>query len=72
VEAAEEEAICVMNKITCLCKQCKEWEEKAVRAISYGIKDLGELERVKCEEQEAEAACQAALSAPNPISVGPS
>lgn len=72
VEAAEEEAIHVINKITRLRKQRKEWEEKAARAISHGIKDLGELERVEREEQEAEAARQAALSAPNPVSVGPS
>jgi hypothetical protein len=44
-----------MAKIACFYKQCKDWKEKAARAVSCGINDLEELERVEREEREAEA-----------------
>ena len=70
VEAAEEEAMRLMEKVSRLRKQRKDWTEKAARAVSRGIDDLEELERVEREEAEA-AARQAAMMVPS-SSAGPS
>lgn len=67
VEAAEEEVMLLMARDTLLHKQRNDWLKKAARAVSCGINNLEELERVEQEQEEAgnreEAARQTALLA---------
>lgn len=54
LEAAEEEADAVNARLRRLRKQKRMWYEKMMRAVSRGIDNLAELERVE-KEEEAEA-----------------
>lgn len=58
LEAAEEEADLVNARLRRLRKQKRMWYEKMMKAVSRGIDNLEELERLEAEESRATAEAQ--------------